>query len=100
MPRRTMRGARRPGRVWGSCGAPVLAALVDSREPVADAPHVLDEARVAGQGELVAQAAGVAVERAGLGGRPEAPDVAQELVLGVHAPRVGGQVGEQRVLRG
>ena len=67
-------------------------------EPVADPPDVVHEARVAGGRELVPQPAGVAVERAGAPARAEAPDVAQELVLGVHARRLGGEVHEQRVL--
>ena len=47
-----------------SCRAPVARVGVDADEPVADAPHVLDPAPVAGGAELGAQPAGVAVERA------------------------------------
>ena len=48
-------------------------------EPVADAPHVDHEAVA----ELAPQPAGVGVERARRARRAEAPDVAQQLVLGV-----------------
>ena len=67
-------------------------------EAVADAPHVLDVAVAAGGGQLAAQAAGVAVQRAGAGRAAKPPHVAQQLLLGVNLLGVAREVHEQLVL--
>ena len=50
------------------------------------------------RGELLAQPAGVGVERARARGVAQPPERLQQLVLGEHALGVDGQVAEQRVL--
>ena len=63
-------------------------------EPVADAPAVDDEA-TALRVELAPQPARVRVERARAAGRAEAPDVAQQLVLGEDPRRLRRQRPQQ-----
>ena len=101
---------RPPRRAAAAHGAPAAAAprpasravgrLGDraSRsvdQAVADAPAVDDEAAVLGV-ELAPQPAGVRVERPRAAQRAEAPDVAQQLLLGEDPGRVGGERPQQR----
>src|SRR3954447_6777874 len=75
---------RRPEQHAGS-----RARRLDVGEAVADAPDGHDRPGAV-LGELAPQPAGVRVDRPGAPLRPEAPDIAQQLVLGEHAPRVAG----------
>ena len=61
---------------WASEALNGARVGVDGDEPVADAPHVLDPMPVAGAAQLLAQLAGVAVDRACARRAAKAPDVA------------------------
>ena len=78
-------------RLWPRGCAP-------SDQPVANTVDVGDPS-FAVVVELAAEAAGVAVERAGGAGRGVSPQVGQELLLVEDAPRVAGEIGEQVVLQ-
>ena len=66
-------------------------------QPVADAPDV-DHEPVPVPAQLLPQPAGVRVERAGRSERPEAPHLAQQLLLREHARRCRGERPQQREL--
>ena len=68
-----------------------------SSKPVADAPHVDDERPGIDRLKLATQARRMRVERARPAERPEAPDLAQQLLLREHALRVARQL--QRAAR-
>ena len=60
-------------------------------QPITDTPFVQDVWGVGQLGDLPAQARGVRVERPGPPHRPETPDVAEQVLLREHAPRLLGQ---------
>src|SRR5919206_2226783 len=69
-----------------------------SEQPVAHPPDVDHERSFACSGEPSAQAGGVRIECPRLAERLEAPDLAQQLLLGEDADRVGRELEQQFVL--
>src|SRR5919206_29777 len=101
---RTHRGRRRPDARGRSplvvrLGAPA-DGLLSSEQAVPDTPDVENAVLGAGLGELAPEPGGMRIERPGPSERPEAPDVAKELLLGEDARGLGRQLHQQLVLLG